>query len=69
MQANDLQGLLNIWEMFECGGAQNQLNQIAEALSEYVGSKITITASVDKQNYKVALQEAGKKETRYIISI
>ncbi|XP_060592133.1 uncharacterized protein LOC132746875 [Ruditapes philippinarum] len=61
MRVNDLQGLVNIWDVFNGGGAQNQFNQIAELLSEYVGSKISITASVDVPKFKEALEEAIKQ--------
>jgi hypothetical protein len=68
MRVNDLQGLVNIWDVFNGGGAQNQFNQIAELLSEYVGSKISITASVDVPKFKEALEEASKILTNDYIS-
>lgn len=60
MRVNSLAGLVHVWDMFHGGGAQNHLNAIAEALSEYVGSKVTLKASLNVEKFKQALEEAGE---------
>lgn len=57
MKVNSVQGLLHIWEMFEGGKAQNQLNNIAEALSDHVGSRVNLQASLDLEQFRRALED------------
>ena len=45
--------------MFEEGGATNQLNQISEVLSDIVGDKVRVDASLNLDRFKQALEEAG----------
>ncbi|XP_053382786.1 uncharacterized protein LOC128549657 [Mercenaria mercenaria] len=57
MECSSVEDLVYLWEMFQQGGAAHHLDRIANMLSELSGKRITLSSSIDLQEFKEALED------------
>ncbi|XP_045202430.2 uncharacterized protein LOC123555909 [Mercenaria mercenaria] len=66
MECSSVKDLVYLWEMFQKGGASHYLDRIADTLSEYYGKKISLSSSIDLEEFKEALKDTGETfESKY----
>ncbi|XP_053389881.1 uncharacterized protein LOC128552846, partial [Mercenaria mercenaria] len=63
IQFESVEGMAHVWNYFENGGATNSLNKLSEALSAKLGTKITLTSSLNVDQFKSALDDFGSEYT------
>ncbi|XP_053382781.1 uncharacterized protein LOC128549656 isoform X2 [Mercenaria mercenaria] len=57
MECSSVEDLVYLWEMFQQGGASHYLDRIADKLSAYSGKKITLSSSLNLEEFKEALED------------
>ncbi|XP_053382785.1 uncharacterized protein LOC128549656 isoform X6 [Mercenaria mercenaria] len=65
MECSSVEDLVYLWEMFQQGGASHYLDRIADKLSAYSGKKITLSSSLNLEEFKEALEDTqmrGEKD-------
>ncbi|XP_053401283.1 uncharacterized protein LOC123554873 [Mercenaria mercenaria] len=56
IEVKSVQGIKHIWKLFESGGATNGLNELSEAVSEELHTRITITPSLNLEQVHAAIK-------------
>ncbi|XP_053396508.1 uncharacterized protein LOC128556226 [Mercenaria mercenaria] len=59
-QSKSLEGLTNIWTIFEGEEANSHLTKVSETLSKIVGANVSLTASVVMDQFTKAVYERSK---------
>ncbi|XP_053382869.1 uncharacterized protein LOC123540271 [Mercenaria mercenaria] len=59
MECSSVKDLVYLWEMFQKGGAAEYLDRIADTLSECSGERITLSSSINLEEFKAALEDTG----------
>ncbi|XP_053382767.1 uncharacterized protein LOC123541458 isoform X2 [Mercenaria mercenaria] len=57
MECSSVEDLVYLWKMFQQGGAAYYLDRIADKLSEYFGKRITLSSSLNLEEFKKALED------------
>ncbi|XP_053392307.1 uncharacterized protein LOC128554989 [Mercenaria mercenaria] len=57
IECSSVEDLVYTWKMFQQGGAAHYLDNIADTLSEYSGKKITLSSSLNMEEFKTALED------------
>ncbi|XP_053388845.1 uncharacterized protein LOC128551915, partial [Mercenaria mercenaria] len=60
IKVESVQGIEHIWSLFETGGASNKLNELSEAVSDELNTKVTVTPSVNLKQVQAAIKEAAR---------